>query len=68
MRSQIRYTSPESTNVMHEILDYIKTLHRRRGMPSSGIVYCRNRAACDAVAEYLHSGGIKAKAYHRGVK
>lgn len=52
---------------MASICDYIATLHRRRGRPSSGIVYCRTKAACDDLSKFLRGRGLNAKAYHRGI-
>lgn len=52
---------------MSEIHDYITTLYRRRGRPSSGIVYCRAKAACDELSAYLRGKGLSARPYHRGI-
>jgi superfamily II DNA helicase RecQ len=65
---QVRYASnPDSTTQMEDVLQYIRTLHRRRGRPSSGIIYCRTRATCDALTGYLRGKGLQSKAYHRGI-
>ena len=52
---------------MTDILDYVTTLYRRRGEPSSGIIYCRMRKTCDELASYLRNKGLNARAYHRGI-
>ena len=65
---QIRYTGPPSSvSQMVDIYDYITTLHRRRGRPSSGIVYCRAKATCDELSAYLRGKGLNARPYHRGI-
>ncbi|KAH9931643.1 ATP-dependent DNA helicase [Epithele typhae] len=65
---EVRYMSSPNPNAhMTDVYEYIDTLHRRRGRPSSGIVYCRTRAVCDELANYLRGKGIQAKAYHRGL-
>ncbi|PPQ73318.1 hypothetical protein CVT26_015341 [Gymnopilus dilepis] len=65
---EVRYHSnPEDSHKMADILDFITTLHRRRGRTSSGIIYCRFRKNCDAVALYLRGKGLDARAYHRGI-
>ncbi|KAM5533615.1 hypothetical protein V8D89_012728 [Ganoderma adspersum] len=65
---EIRYQSnPNPTSHMIDIYEYIENLHRRRGRASSGIVYCRTRALCDELADFLRKKGIQAKAYHRGL-
>ncbi len=53
---------------MIDIYEYIDMLHRRRGRASSGIVYCRTRAVCDELAQFLRGKGLQAKAYHRGLR
>ena len=66
---QIRYQSnPNPTAHMIDIYEYIENLHCRRGRASSGIVYCRTRALCDELADFLRKKGIQAKAYHRGLR
>ncbi|PFH49957.1 hypothetical protein AMATHDRAFT_86106 [Amanita thiersii Skay4041] len=66
---EVRYTAaPDSISQMADICDYIYTLHRRRGAPSSGIVYCRTRATCDGLSAYLRGKGLNARPYHRGIK
>ncbi|KAI1793293.1 ATP-dependent DNA helicase [Ganoderma leucocontextum] len=65
---EVRYQSnPNPTAHIIDIYEYIENLHRRRGRASSGIVYCRTRALCDELAEFLRKKGIQAKAYHRGL-
>lgn len=53
---------------MEDIQMYITLLHRRRQRPSSGIVYCRNRAICDELSQFLRAKGVNARPYHRGIK
>ncbi|RPD77979.1 ATP-dependent DNA helicase [Lentinus tigrinus ALCF2SS1-7] len=65
---EVRYLSSPNPNAhMIDVFEYIDNLHRRRGQPSSGIVYCRTRAVCDELAQFLRGKGIQAKAYHRGL-
>ncbi|KAF8155773.1 P-loop containing nucleoside triphosphate hydrolase protein [Crassisporium funariophilum] len=65
---EVRYlNNPESLSQMADIFDYITTLYRRRGKASSGIVYCRMRSTCDALASYLRGKGLNARPYHRGI-
>ena len=65
---EVRYLSNPSTSAhMTDIFDCITTLYRRRGKPSSGIIYCRMRKTCDELASYLRGKGLNAKAYHRGI-
>ncbi|PIL22391.1 transporter [Ganoderma sinense ZZ0214-1] len=67
-RANLYYESnPNPTAHMIDIYEYIENLHRRRGRPSSGIVYCRTRALCDELADFLRKKSIQAKAYHRGL-
>lgn len=64
----MRYTAtPNTATQMADIHEYIATLHRRRGRPSSGIVYCRARATCDELSAYLRGKGLSARPYHRGI-
>ncbi|KAI0755115.1 P-loop containing nucleoside triphosphate hydrolase protein [Daedaleopsis nitida] len=60
-------SSPNPKGHMIDVYEYIDRLHRRLGRPSSGIVYCRTRATCDELAQFLSGKGLQAKAYHRGL-
>ena len=59
---------------MKDIADFIQKLYRRKpdsGEESraiTGIIYCRAKSNCDAVAAFLKTKGINAAAYHRGLK
>ncbi|OSD07357.1 ATP-dependent DNA helicase [Trametes coccinea BRFM310] len=65
---EIRYLSSPNPNAhMIDVYHYINNLHERRGRASSGIVYCRTRATCDELAEFLSRKGLQAKPYHRGL-
>ncbi|KAH9847903.1 P-loop containing nucleoside triphosphate hydrolase protein [Lenzites betulinus] len=65
---EVRYLSSPNPNAhMIDAYNYINNLHERRGRASSGIVYCRTRATCDDLANFLYKKGIQAKAYHRGL-
>ncbi|KAI6123782.1 P-loop containing nucleoside triphosphate hydrolase protein [Pisolithus croceorrhizus] len=66
---EIRYTSGQDSFARKsDIFDFISTLHRRRGSPSCGIIYCRLRGMCDELSQFLIGKGLKAKPYHRGIK
>jgi superfamily II DNA helicase RecQ len=56
-----------SVSQMLDIYEYIVALHRRRGRPSSGIIYCRAKVTCDELSAYLRGKGLNAKPYHRGI-
>ncbi|KAJ7701417.1 P-loop containing nucleoside triphosphate hydrolase protein [Mycena rosella] len=65
---EVRYMSaPDAASQMADIADYIFTLYQRRERPSSGIVYCRTRAACDELSGFLRGKGLSSRPYHRGV-
>ncbi|KAJ7034020.1 ATP-dependent DNA helicase [Mycena alexandri] len=65
---EVRYMSaPNPASQMADISDYIFTLYERRERPSSGIVYCRTRAACDDLSAYLRGKGLNSRPYHRGI-
>ncbi|KDQ25684.1 hypothetical protein PLEOSDRAFT_160303 [Pleurotus ostreatus PC15] len=62
---EVRYSSaPDSVSQMEAIAEYIHTLYRRRGRPSSGIIYCRTRNTCDEIASHLRRRAINARPYH----
>ncbi|KAH9992057.1 P-loop containing nucleoside triphosphate hydrolase protein [Russula vinacea] len=66
---EVRYhSSLDGVAQMDEVLNYISGLHRRRGRPSTGIIYCRNRATCDDLSNYLRGKGLNCRPYHRGIK
>ncbi|KAH8114509.1 ATP-dependent DNA helicase [Phellopilus nigrolimitatus] len=66
---EVRYTAcPTPSTQMSDVHQFIALLHQRRGRPSSGIVYCRMRATCDELSQYLRNNGIQARPYHRGLK
>ncbi|KAH9013168.1 ATP-dependent DNA helicase, partial [Lactarius deliciosus] len=65
---EVRYHSSEAITQMDEVLNYINGLHRRRGRPSSGIIYCRTRMTCDDLSNYLRGKGLNCRPYHRGIK
>ncbi|KAJ8454684.1 hypothetical protein ONZ51_g12891 [Trametes cubensis] len=65
---EVRYLSSPNPNAhMIDVYQYINNLHERRGRASSGIVYCRTRATCDELADFLRRKGLQAKPYHRGL-
>ncbi|KAJ7078605.1 ATP-dependent DNA helicase [Mycena belliarum] len=65
---EVRYLSaPDALSQMADISDYIFTLYERRKRPSSGIVYCRTRAACDDLSGFLRGKGLNSRPYHRGI-
>ncbi|KAG2102219.1 P-loop containing nucleoside triphosphate hydrolase protein [Suillus discolor] len=57
----------DSLSRMSAVYDFVMTLHRRRARPSSGIIYCRARLACDELSAFLRGKGISARPYHRGI-
>lgn len=65
---EVRYHSSEGIAQMDEVLNYVSGLHRRRGRPSSGIIYCRTRMTCDDLSNYLRGKGLNSRPYHRGIK
>lgn len=66
---ETRYHGPlDQAEHMGDIHQLIANMHQRRGRPSSGIVYCRLRTACDELSDFLRKKGINARPYHRGLK
>ena len=65
---EVRYVAQPATSAqMDQVAEYILSLHARRGCPSSGMVYCRKRETCDALAELLRKKAINARPYHKGI-
>ncbi|KAI0042405.1 P-loop containing nucleoside triphosphate hydrolase protein [Auriscalpium vulgare] len=62
------HSSTNPMSRMEETFNYISGLHQRRNRPSSGIVYCRARATCDELSQYLRGKGLSARPYHKGIK
>lgn len=63
-RPNIRYTVVEKKQAKSQLLSFITTQHK----DDSGIVYCMTRNKVDEMAEYLQGQGIKALAYHAGLR
>ena len=64
--AQVRYISKQDTLAL-EISEYIKKIHTKRGMPSTGIIYCRTRQTCDELAGFIRGQGLGARPYHKGL-
>ncbi|KAG1789695.1 uncharacterized protein HD556DRAFT_1538078 [Suillus plorans] len=65
----IKYTAAlDSLSRIPAVYDFVMILHRRRARPSSGIIYCRARLACDELSAFLRAKGISARPYHRGIR
>ncbi|GLB38647.1 putative helicase family. RecQ subfamily protein [Lyophyllum shimeji] len=65
---EVQYLAdPDPASQMAQIFEYITTLYRRRKRPSSGVIYCRTRATCSDLSQYLRAKGINCKPYHRGI-
>ncbi|XP_006462839.1 hypothetical protein AGABI2DRAFT_119677 [Agaricus bisporus var. bisporus H97] len=65
---EVRYMSLlDSQTRKQHIFDYINLLHQRRKRPSSGIIYCRAKATCDDVSDFLRRNGLNAQPYHSGI-
>ncbi len=62
-RSNLYYDVRPKTNVIKEIIKYIKL-----NPGKSGIVYCLSRKKVDELAETLRVNGIKALPYHAGLE
>ncbi|KIY46719.1 ATP-dependent DNA helicase [Fistulina hepatica ATCC 64428] len=66
---EIHYTAaPDVCAQMEDVCAYINAFNRRCGRPCSGVVYCRHRATCDDLVQYLRGKGLRARPYHRGIK
>ncbi|KAJ7069443.1 ATP-dependent DNA helicase [Mycena amicta] len=66
---EIRYLgAPNPTSQFADILNFILTIYDRRQRSSAGIIYCRTRAGCDELSQFLRGQGIRARPYHRGLK
>ncbi|EAU86127.2 hypothetical protein CC1G_03338 [Coprinopsis cinerea okayama7 len=65
---EVRYLSDRNPKTrMEDIHKYIKTLYTRRGKVSCGIIYCRTKAACEELTQFLRKNGINAGSYYRGI-
>ncbi|KAI5450400.1 hypothetical protein NCC49_003182, partial [Naganishia albida] len=74
---EVRYRPEPDHDRLEDVKAYIHALHKRAPPDStnpekrsvvSGIIYCRSKALCDAVSEFLSTNGVKAKPFHRGLK
>ena len=62
-RSNLYYEVRPKTNVIKEIIKYVKSQQGK-----SGIVYCLSRKKVEELAETLQVNGIKALPYHAGLE
>ncbi|GHJ89818.1 hypothetical protein NliqN6_6220 [Naganishia liquefaciens] len=74
---EVRYRPEPDHDRLEDVKAYILALHKRappnienpaKRSIVSGIIYCRSKALCDAVAEFLSGNGIKARPFYRGLK
>ncbi len=63
---QVRYISQQDT-LAFQISEYIKKLHKKRGVPSTGIIYCRTRQTCNELAYFLRGKKLGARPFHKGL-
>ena len=63
---QVRYISQQDT-LAFQISEYIKKLHKKRGVPSTGIIYCRTRQTCNELAHFLRGKKLGARPFHKGL-
>ncbi|KXN82789.1 ATP-dependent DNA helicase hus2/rqh1 [Leucoagaricus sp. SymC.cos] len=64
---EVRYLSTVEPHArMQEIFEYITLLYQWE-RASSGIIYCRAKATCDALSGFLRGKGLSVKPYHRGI-
>lgn len=61
-RSNLYYDIRPKTNVIKEIIKYVK-----QNQNKSGIIYCLSRKKVEEVAEVLKVNGVKAAPYHAGM-
>ena len=80
---EVRYYSDEDDRRFEQLVDWLRSVHRRRGGDAArsqelraagqrpdafpGIVYVMFRRECDDLASALRSKGIGAQAYHAGL-
>lgn len=66
---ETKYHSPmDQAEHMSDVHQIIANMYKRRGRPSSGIIYCRSRKTCDELSDFLRRKGISSRPYHRGLK
>jgi ATP-dependent DNA helicase RecQ len=61
-RPNLRLAMQAKTSGRRQIMDFV----RAHG-GQSGIIYCGSRRKTEALAEFLHAGGLKALPYHAGL-
>lgn len=68
LSNQVRHLStPHQATQFAQIHTYLTSLTKKRGRPSTGIIYARARATCDDLSQYLRGKGLAVRPYHRGI-
>lgn len=60
---EVRPKSPDSAELMQEVLQYINAKYRR----NTGIIYCMTKKQCEETADFLRDCGLAADYYHAGM-